>query len=97
MKEKARKAGVYLASANWTQLTALVLGALAAAKYLEPWLATVILPAVAHHVLAAWDTARRALGKAAYLEWLKMRGFSQDQAQQWYEQELADRTERDNP
>ncbi len=92
MNEKAKRAGVYLASANWEKLALLAIGAGAAWHYVAPLLASVVLPALLHHVYQARVIGRRALFQA-YLR--AFQGASKEQAERWAEEELADRTERD--
>ena len=65
MAGRVRNAGVYLASANWQQLTYLVGIAIGAAHYVTPALAAVIAPALAHHWLQALIAGRQALAQAA--------------------------------
>jgi hypothetical protein len=65
MRERVRNAGVYLASANWQQLTYLVGIAIGVAHYITPALAAVIVPALAHHWLQARVLGARSLAQAA--------------------------------
>lgn len=90
MNDKARKAGVYAASANWERLAYLAIAAVAAWHYVAPWLATVIVPAVLHHLYQAKVIGFRALTQAAIQEYLKFRGYSQEQAEKWTEQEASE-------
>lgn len=72
MSDKARKAGVYLASANWDRLALLLIGAGAAWHYVAPVLASVVLPAILHHAYQARVIGFRALADAAIREYLKV-------------------------
>ena len=65
MTGRVRNAGVYLASANWQQLTYLVGIAIGVAHYITPALAAVIVPALAHHWVQALVAGRQALAQAA--------------------------------
>lgn len=62
---KTRRAGVYLASANWDRITAWVAAAIAGGHYISPWLASVIVPALLHHWAQALFAGRQALAAAA--------------------------------
>jgi hypothetical protein len=90
MGDKVRKAGVYLASANWEKLAYLAIAAVAAWHYIGPLLATVVVPALLHHVYQARVLGLHALAEAAYREWLKLQGTSQEQAEKWVEEEEAE-------
>ncbi len=87
MNDKVKKAGVYAASTNWERLAYLALAAIAAAKYVEPWLATVILPAIGHLAMQARILGRQALVRA-YLQ--AFQGASDEQAEKWAEEEKAE-------
>lgn len=65
MRERVRTAGVYLASANWQQLTYLVGIAIAVAHYITPAMAAVIVPALAHHWFQALVNGQETLAEAA--------------------------------
>ncbi len=78
MNDRVRKAGVYLASANWEKLALLAIGAGAAWHYVAPLLASVVLPAVLHHVYQARVIGRQALYQA-YLR--AFQGASQERAE----------------
>ncbi len=87
MNDKARKAGVYLASANWEKLALLAIGAGAAWHYVDPLLASVVLPAVLHYVYQARVIGRQALYQA-YLR--AFQGASQEKAEQWAKEEAGE-------
>jgi hypothetical protein len=78
----AQRAGVYLASANWQHITYLVALAAGLYHYVTPALAAVIVPALAHHWVQALVAGRQALAQAAREEWLRILGYSEEQAEQ---------------
>lgn len=89
---RSQRVGVYLASANWEKLAYLAIVAVAAWHYVTPWLASAVVPALVHLAYQARVFGRQALVQA-YLR--AIQGASQEQAERWAEEELADRTEGD--
>lgn len=65
--DRVRRAGVYLASANWDRITAWIGASLVgvAADLIPPWLLPLLLPVLAHHWLQALGKGRQLLVRAA--------------------------------
>lgn len=82
--DKARKAGVYAASADWDKLFYLAIAAVAAWEYVAPWVSGLVLPALVKHAYQARVIGLRVLLSAYYQVF---QGASEEKAERWAEEE----------